>query len=129
MLNTKKEKNNVKKYSVSEKGHGRIEKRETYIINDLEMLSDIKKWKNIKTIIMAKNTREINNTISVQDKYYISDLELSAKEFGEITRKHWEIENNLHWVLDMYFKEDLCTSKKDNSIYNFATLKRYVTIL
>ena len=60
----------------------------------------------------------------MQDKYYISDLELSAKEFGEITRKHWEIENNLHWVLDMYFKEDLCTSKKDNSIHNFATLKK-----
>lgn len=106
------------------KGHGRIETRETYVITNFDELDGIKKFKDVKTIIMTRNTRDLSDSTSVQEKYYISNIKLSAKRFGEITRNHWQIENNLHWTLDMYFKEDLSTSKKNNAIHNFSLLRK-----
>lgn len=106
------------------KGHGRVETRETYVITNFDELDGIKKFKDVKAIIMTRNTRELLDNTSVQEKYYISNIKLSAKRFGEITRNHWQIENNLHWTLDMYFKEDLSTAKKNNAIHNFSLLRK-----
>lgn len=124
VLTDKVEKREKAKYTQHDKGHGRIEKRESYVITDIEMLSSCKRWKNVKSIGMTRNYREINGEESIQEKYYISDIELSPKELTEITRKHWSIENNLHWVLDMYFKEDLSTNRKENAVHNFSLIRK-----
>lgn len=124
MLTDKFEKRQIEKFTMQDKGHGRLERRESYVITDIEMLNSCRRWKNIKSIGMTRNYREIEGETTVQDKYYISDLELSPEELGKITRKHWSIENNLHWVLDMYFKEDLSTNRKENAIHNFAMIRK-----
>lgn len=124
VLTDKVEKREKTKYTQHNKGHGRIEKRESYVITDIKMLSSCKRWKNVRSIGMTRNYREINGEESIQEKYYISDIELSPKELTEITRKHWSIENNLHWVLDMYFKEDLSTNRKENAVHNFSLIRK-----
>lgn len=63
-------------------------------------------WKNLSLISMTRNYREINGTLSIQEKYYISDLKLSSEDFAKFTRGHWSIENNLHWILDVHFRKD-----------------------
>lgn len=68
----------------------------------------------------------INNT-TVHDnsiRYYFSSIDLPVEELAKIIRKHWQIENNLHWVLDMYFYEDLSRNRKDNALENLSILKK-----
>lgn len=55
---------------------------------------------------MTRNYRELNGKVSIQEKYYISDLKLIGEEFARVVRGHWSIENNLHWMLDVHFRED-----------------------
>ena len=73
---------------------------------------------------MTRNYREINGELSIQDKYYILDLSLSAKEFGRITRQHWSMENNLHWILEVHFREVFNHSRIKNAIHNFSLLRK-----
>lgn len=73
---------------------------------------------------MTRNFREINGNLSIQDKYYILDTKISAQEFLEITRKHWSIENNLHWILDVHFREDFSKAKQGHAIHNLSLLRK-----
>ncbi len=107
------------------KEHGRIEERKCYVSNDVEFIQNLKDWKNLKSIIMVENYRETGDDETRGKRYYISDLELSAEEFLKIIREYWEIENSLHWVLDVHFREDLSLSKKDNAIINFSTVRKF----
>ena len=102
-----------------------IEERKCYVSNDVEFIQDLKEWENLKSIIMVENYRETGDDETRVKRYYISDLELSAEEFLKIIREHWEIENSLHWVLDVHFREDLSLSKKDNAIINFSTVRKF----
>lgn len=124
-LNDKIELSKLKYHSSSNKEHGRIERRECFICNDIDFLNDKDKWCNIKIIAMIRNYREEYGNLSIEDRYYISDLDLSASDLSDIVRKHWSIENNLHWILDVHFREDLTLSKKDNSISNFSTVRKF----
>ena len=73
---------------------------------------------------MVENTREIDGKITVKRKYYILDTDVTTERFAEITRNHWRIENNLHWILDMYFREDLSRTRKDNALDNLSLLTK-----
>jgi len=123
-LSDKMEKQTLSKASMVEKGHGRIEKREAYVTTEIDFIEDKAKWENIAMIGMTRNYREINGELSIKDKYYILDIEVGAKELIEITRKHWSIENNLHWILDVHFREDWSTAKSGNSIHNLSLLRK-----
>jgi predicted transposase YbfD/YdcC len=124
-LNNKSEIKNLKYYSSSNKDHGRIEKRECFVCNNIDFINDKDKWCNIKVIALVRNYREEYGKLSIEDRYYISDLDLSACDLSDIVRKHWSIENNLHWILDVHFREDLVLSKKDNAISNFSTIRKF----
>ena len=124
-LNDKIELSKLKYHSSSNKEHGRIEKRECFICNDIDFLNDKDKWCNIKIIAMIRNYREEYGELSIENRYYISDLDFSASDLSDIVRKHWSIENNLHWILDVHFREDLTLSKKHNSISNFSTVRKF----
>ncbi len=68
----------------------------------------------------------INNT-TVHDnsvRYYFSRIDLPVEKIGKIIRKHWQIENNLYWVLDMHFYEDLSRNRKDNALENLSILRK-----
>lgn len=124
VLNDNLEKENLITYVTTDKDHGRIERREHYIVYDIEWLYGKENWQNLSMIGMTRNYREINGEVSIQEKYYISDLKLSGEEFARVVRGHWSIENNLHWILDVHFREDWSLCKEENALKNLATIRK-----
>ena len=126
-FNDRIERSSIAYHSTLSFGHGRIEKRKYYVVNDADLINHINdrnKWKNLKSVGMVENAREICGKTTVQRKYYILDIDVTAEKFAEITRNHWQIENSLHWILDVHFKEDCSKSKKGSSIFNLSLLRK-----
>lgn len=123
-LNNNEELKHIHKYSETNKNHGRIERREHFITYNTNFIYGKKEWKNLHSIGMTRNYREINGNVSIQEKYYISDLKISAKDFARFTRGHWSIENNLHWILDVHFREDWNLCKEENALKNLAVIRK-----
>lgn len=124
VLNDNLEKKNLVTYSTTDKDHGRIERREHYIVYDIDWLYGKENWQNLSMIGMTRNYREINGEVSIQEKYYISDLKLSGEEFARVVRGHWSIENNLHRILDVHFREDWSLCKQENALKNLSTIRK-----
>ena len=109
-----------------EKGHGRIEIRECWTISSAEYmpyLRNLSDWANLRTIVMVKRERRLGIKVEIEVKYYISSLLSSAQHILSVIRGHWGIENQLHWVLDIAFREDECRLRKGNGAQNFAVLR------
>ena len=107
-------------YAVTlEKDHGRIEKRECYLSNDLSWFEGLEDWRGIAGVGWIRNTRHVDNKndkTTTEDHYFIYSLkEAQAKDLLRIKREHWAIENNLHWMLDMAFREDDCRARAKNA--------------
>ncbi len=114
---------------VVNKGHGRIEIRECWVVNDAEVLAhinDYKAWRGLASLIKVSSERRILITGKTERKtrYFISSLEASASRLLTIVRAHWQVENSLHWVLDMAFREDECRVRKDHAPQNFALVRQ-----
>ena len=73
---------------------------------------------------MGESIREIDGKKSRDVRYYILDKDYSAQELSSVVRGHWEIENSLHWVLDVHFKEDFCKIKQEKAMENLALLRK-----
>ncbi|MEI6146490.1 MAG: ISAs1 family transposase [Methylococcales bacterium] len=85
--------------------HGRIEIRRSYLSTCLDTLPDASRWKGIKSIGMIECERVINGQTSIDRRHYICTLR-DVKPFAHAARAHWGVENSLHWVLDVTFRED-----------------------
>lgn len=106
---------------------GRIEKRSTYICQDLGFLDTLDPWPDCRSIIMVNYERSFKNgkqEDSTKTRFYISSADFNAKAFGKCTRSHWSIENQLHWYLDVVFLEDRQRVRKDNGPENMATVRK-----
>lgn len=114
----------VRRHQTTEKGHGRIEDRWYYICPVPDALPDRGRWKNLKAIGMTVNRTERDGKESISIRYYIVSKFLSGKRFAEAVRKHWGIENNLHWQLDVTFQEDQSRIRKGHADANFSSLRR-----
>jgi len=104
-------------------GHGRHEKREVFVATELDWLPVRGKWKGLQSIIAVRSTRTYNGVTSVEIRYYISSLNLDAKQMGKYIRSHWSIENSLHWILDVAFDEDKISISKGNAPVNLSILR------
>ncbi len=109
------------------KDHGRIEIRECWITSEIGWIEGKDKWAGLKSICAVRSTRTIGDERRQETRYFISSLGVGAQRMGEIVRAHWGIENSLHWVLDVAFREDECRKRKDHSAENFAIL-RHITL-
>jgi predicted transposase YbfD/YdcC len=108
----------------TEKDHGRIEIRECSIINDMDWIFESQNWKGLQSIIKIKSTRIIKDNTETETRFYISSLNIDAKEINPLVRGHWGIENSLHWVLDVIFNEDYCRKRTGNSAENFSIVRK-----
>lgn len=107
-----------------EKDHGRIETREYYITSDIEWLFGKESWKGLRSIGMVKSQREIGDKVGTEIRYYITSLRADAEQFGIAVRGHWGIENSVHWVLDVVFREDDCRIRKGYASENLSVIRR-----
>jgi predicted transposase YbfD/YdcC len=108
-----------------EKGHGRIEQRMCTCIDVGPSLDHVAEgFKDIKTVIKMHSIREINGKTEEQSRYFISSIPCNAKLAAYAIRKHWSIENSLHWRLDVVFREDESRIRKDHAPENMALIRR-----
>ena len=103
--------------------HGRIETRTTTVIHDVAWLQERHDWPGLNAVVMVESVREIGDKTERETRFYITSLVLLANLLGPIIRSHWTIENSLHWVLDMIFRDDDCRIRTDHAPANFATIK------
>ena len=103
--------------------HGRIETRTTTMIHDVQWLQERHAWPGLKGGVIVESQREIDGKITRETRYFITSLSVPAQTIGAMIRDHWAIENSLHWVMDMVFRDDECRVRTDHAPANFTTLK------
>lgn len=114
------------------KGHGRIEIRECWTLSASEYLDYVRErqqWSGLQTVVMVRAERRLQGKRTTAIRYYISSLAHTARRLLASVRKHWSIENSLHWILDIAFREDESRMRKLNSPENFAMVRHVAHIL
>lgn len=113
-------------HQTTHKGHGRIEIRECRTLSDADSLQYVRRygdWKGLRTLVRVRGERRIGTKISRETRYFIASLETNAKLALRAVRGRWGIENELHWVLDIAFREDESRVRKDHGPENLAVLR------
>jgi len=109
-------------------GHGRIETRKVWSTEALAGLEACERWPGLTTLVMVESTREILDQASMERRYYISSLpgttDNDAKRLNRVIRTHWEIENRVHWVLDVAMGEDTNRTRSGDSAQNLALIRK-----
>ena len=103
--------------------HGRIETRKTIVIHDVGWLQERHNWPGLQAVVMVESRREIQGKIEQETRFYLTSLVMIAALFGPVIRSHWAIENSLHWVMDMVFRDDECRVRTEHAPANFCTIK------
>ena len=117
------------RHETLEKSHGRIETRTVTVVGTIDWLKERHTWTGLTSIVMVESRREIAGKIEHEARFYITSLKADAERLGMAIRGHWGIENGLHWVMDMVFRDDECRIRKDNAPANFATVKHMASNL
>jgi len=113
----------VSRDAAVEGGHGRIETRTTTVFHNIGWLQNTHQWPGLKSLVMVESQRETDGKVETETRFYITSLTLVASALGPMIRSHWMIENGLHWVLDMIFRDDDCRVRTDNAPFNLAIIK------
>ena len=113
----------VSRHETIDGDHGRIETRTYTAIHDVAWLQERHDWPGLRGVVMVESTREIGDKIERETRFYITSLVLLAYQLGPAIRSHWAVENSLHWVMDMIFRDDECRIRTDHAPANFTTLK------
>lgn len=117
-------------------GHGRREKRSCWCVavTEQEWPAALQQWPGLRTLVLLESERSLQQTgddgrshwspVSREQRYYLSSLEPDAERILEAVQEHWGIENSLHWVLDVVYREDECRIRKDNAPINMTLLRQ-----
>jgi predicted transposase YbfD/YdcC len=107
-----------------EKDHGRIEERRCWVTQDIAWLAEKEAWANLQSVILVEAVREvIGQEKTTERRYFISSLGANAQQSLRAVRGHWAVENELHWCLDIGFREDECQIKEARSAENLAAIR------
>jgi predicted transposase YbfD/YdcC len=112
-------------HQTCEKDHGRLETRRVVATEQIAWLQDSHGWPGLRSIAKVESRRELlaEGKVEEETRYYLSSLPGEASQIGEAVRSHWGVENGLHWVMDMVFRDDECRIRSDNAPANFTTIK------
>jgi predicted transposase YbfD/YdcC len=113
----------VSRHETVDSDHGRIETRKYTVLHDVSWLKERHKWPGLQSIVMVESTRETGPKIENETRFYVASLKDTADRLAAAVRGHWAIENSLHWVMDMVFRDDDCRVREGNAAANFATLR------
>ena len=103
--------------------HGRIETRNVTVIHDVAWLRQRHDWPGLNGIVVVESSRELPDRTEQETRLYLTSLTASAAALGPAVRSHWAIENSLHWVMDMTFRDDECRIRTHHAPANFATIR------
>jgi len=107
-----------------EKDHGRLEIRRYYQSAELGWFADLDKWEGLLTVGVVESIREINGKQTVERRYYLASIPLGVALFARAVRSHWGVENKVHWIMDVCFREDQSRARTGYAAENLATLRR-----
>jgi predicted transposase YbfD/YdcC len=113
-------------YETVEKGHGRIEVRRYYAFGQLDCLTNHGQWAGLTMFGMVQSERTLKGKTSQEVRLYIGSIPVNARTFAHAVRSHWEVENRLHWCLDVCLNDDQSRARVKNSAQNLATIRRMV---
>lgn len=108
-------------------GHGRLEVRQVWATDDPDArwyVDPSHRWPDLRSLAMVQAERRVGDTVTQHTRYYISSLPADARLLGRAIRRHWGIENELHWVLDVAFAEDYCRARTGSAAQNLALLRK-----
>jgi predicted transposase YbfD/YdcC len=116
----------VSEWTEDDFGHGRIEQRKCMLYNDLSSIDNASAWKNLTAIVRIEATRYFKSSgkEEKETRPYITSSRENAEVIGRGVRSHWGIENNLHWQLDVSFREDESRKRDGYAAQNFSILNR-----
>jgi predicted transposase YbfD/YdcC len=116
----------IEEHQTVEKGHGRHETRTYAIFPKPELVDPLGLWRDLSAVGIAISERvDTQGRESMETRYYILSRQITAQEFAEAARGHWGIENNLHWQLDVSFREDQCRVCRDHAPANLSVIRRF----
>ena len=109
-------------------GHGRVETRQVWCTAALDGVMSCERWPGLTSLVMVESTRHLGGQDEVEHRYYISSLpgtpDADAQRLNDVIRTHWEIENRVHWVLDVVMAEDSNRTRKGESAQNLALIRK-----
>lgn len=108
-----------------ETAHGRHEVRKAWVSHSVDVVASGARWRNLAALVRVESTRTVGDKSSTDNRYFISSRRLSAIEALEAVRGHWGIENELHWTLDVAFREDDCRVRAGNAAANFSIIRQH----
>ena len=114
----------VRSFSTSEVHHGREELRACWVLTDLESVRERAKWPGLQSVVVVVRDRTVGSRNTCEKHYYISSRRLSARRALEAARGHWQVENGLHWHLDVHFGEDANRVQRRHGAENLGVLRR-----
>jgi predicted transposase YbfD/YdcC len=103
--------------------HGRLETRHYWITSDIECLGVKGSWAKITSVGLVEAQREIGGEVSREQRFFLTSLPSDVIRFAQAVREHWGVENTLHWVLDVSFREDDCRIRQGHGAQNMAVLR------